>query len=41
MINFRRIKKTSYEIHLISEGGSEMADIFFSFANTSTAFDKT
>lgn len=41
MINFRRIKKTSYEIHLISEGGSEMAAIFFSFANTSTAFDKT
>lgn len=42
MINFRRIKKTSYEIHLISEGGSEMAAIFFSFyTNTSAVFDKT
>lgn len=40
MINFRRIKKISYEIYLIFEGGSEMVVIFFLFINILVVFDK-
>lgn len=40
MINFLHIKQTCYEIHLISEGRSEVVTIFVSFTNPSAVFDK-